>query len=115
RRARESAARTASGKLSAESAEDAEIAESCLFLASPVLLFDLLDFFLAQPEVVSDLVDQRLADRDDQIVFVVGLALERTLEEEDAVRQRVSIVPSSLRQRHALIETEQRVGRLDLH
>ena len=36
-------------------------------------LFDLLDLLLAHPEVVADLVNQRLADRDDEIFFVIAM------------------------------------------
>ena len=59
----------------------------------PVLLLDLFDLLLAQPEVVADLVDERLADRHDEVVFVLGVALVRTLEEQDAIGQRVAVVP----------------------
>src|SRR2546422_574226 len=84
-------------------------------LASPVVLFDLLDLFLAQTEVVADLVNQRLADADDEIVVVFCLALVGTLKDQHAIRQRVAVTRRALGQRRALIEPEQRVGRLDLH
>ena len=40
--------------------------------ASPrqYVVFDVLDFLFAQPEVVPDLVNQRLADRANQVVVV---------------------------------------------
>ena len=84
-------------------------------LPAPVLLLDLLDLFFAHAEVVADLVNQRLADRHDQIVLVLGFALVRALKEQDAVGQRIAVVPAAFGQRRALVQAEQRVGRLDLH
>src|SRR5216684_5938989 len=81
----------------------------------PVVFFDVLDFFLAQAEVVADLVNQRLADRDDELVVVFSLALVRPLEEHDLIRQHVPVVPAPLGERDALIEAEQCVWRLDVH
>ena len=63
----------------------------------PVSFLDLLDFLFAQPEVVADLVDERLADGDDEIVVVFGGSFERSLEEEDAIGQRVAVVPAAAR------------------
>src|SRR5262245_32930262 len=60
-------------------------------LASPVLLFDLLDFFLAEAEVVADLVNQRLADAADQVVFVLGFTFVRPLENEHAIGKDVAV------------------------
>src|SRR5262245_48414914 len=74
--------------------------------AIPVLLFDRLDFVLAQSEVVADLVNQRLADRDDKIFLVVRLAFERALKKQNAVRQRVPVVPAALGERRALIQAQ---------
>ena len=44
-------------------------------IAPPVSLLDVLDLLFGQPEVVPDLVDERLADRDDHVVFVVARCL----------------------------------------
>ena len=60
-RARGSAGRTASAP-----ADGLGRSVVVVVVAAPVLLFDLLDLFLAQAEVVADLVDERLADRDDR-------------------------------------------------
>ena len=76
-------------------------------------LFDLFDFFLGQPEVVADLVDQRLADRHDDVVFVLARVLDRALKQRDLVRQRVAVRPLPLGERRALVQAEQRVRRLD--
>ena len=46
---------------------------------------------------------------------VFRLALERPLKQQDAIGQRVAVVPPPLGQRRALVEAEQGVGRLDLH
>ena len=118
--ARESAARIASA------ADDARYCFGSAFLvvrlvivivvriAPPVALFDLLDLLFGEPEVVADLVDQRLADRDDDVVFVLARVFDRSLKERDLVGQHVAVRPLALGQRRALIEPEQRVGRLDL-
>src|SRR5215471_10199757 len=84
-------------------------------LAAPVLLLDLLDFFFAQAEVVADLVNQGLADADDEVVFVLGLAFVRALKDQHAVGKHVAVARRALGQRRPLIEPEERVGRLDLH
>ena len=52
---------------------------------------------------------------DDQVVLVLGFALVRALEEQDAVGQRVAVLPAALGQRRPLVQAEERVGRLDLH
>ncbi len=50
-------------------------------LSAPVALLDLHDLFFAQAEVVAQLVNQRLADRDDDLVLVaVGVFLDRAIE-----------------------------------
>src|SRR4029453_3283389 len=84
-------------------------------LAAPVLLFDLLDLVFAEAEVVADLVNQRLADAHDKILFVVCLAFVRTLKDQHAIGKHVAVARAALGQRCALIESEQRVRRLDLH
>src|SRR5262252_4191694 len=72
-----------------------------IVLAAPVAFFDLLDFLLREAEVVPDLVDQRLPDRDDEIVLVFARVFDRTLEERDLVGQAVAIGPLPLGQRRA--------------
>src|SRR5688572_2033856 len=84
-------------------------------LVAPVLLLDRLDFFLAEAEIVPDLVNQRLADDDANLVLVLAVFLDRALKERDAIGQRVAEPPGPLRQRGALVEPVQRIGRLDLH
>ena len=75
-----------------------------------------IDLLFAHPEVVAELVDQRFADRDDDLVFVaVAVLLDRALEQRDAVGQLVAVIPAPLGERRALVEAEQRVRRLDLH
>src|SRR6185369_8342956 len=74
-----------------------------------------LDLLFAQSEVVPDFVNQRLADRDNQILLAVGLALEGTLEEQDAIRERVSIIPATLGQGRSLVQPEKRPSGFDLH
>src|SRR5438046_2520785 len=69
---------------------------SVTVLRVPVAILDLLDLLFAHAEVVADLVDERLADRDHQVVLVLGLALVGSLKEQDAVGQRVAVVPSAL-------------------
>ena len=46
---------------------------------------------------MADLVDQRLADRRDEVVLVLGVALVRALKEQDAVGQRVAVAPARAR------------------
>src|SRR5687768_13258216 len=84
-------------------------------LATPVLLFDFLDFFLAEPKVVSDFVDQRLADDGANLVLVFAVFLDGTLEQRDAVGQGKGDIRRALGQWGSLIEPVERVGRLDLH
>src|SRR5471030_1812941 len=81
----------------------------------PILLLDLLNLVFAHAEVVADLVDERFADRCDEILLVLRVALVRALEDQHAIGQRVAVAPAALRQRRALIQAEQRVGRLDVH
>ena len=81
----------------------------------PVLVLDVLDFLFAHPEVVPDFVDERLADRHDEVVFIFGFALVRTLEDEDAVGQRVALRPLAFRERNARVEPEQRIVRTGVH
>src|SRR5262245_26304403 len=100
-RARESAGRTFCGRASSP--------------LVPVLFLDLFDFFFAQPEVVPDLVDEGFADGDHEVVLVFRGALERPLKEQNAVGQRVAVLPPSLGQRRSLVEAKERIRRLDLH
>src|SRR5262245_51671667 len=58
---------------------------SLLIVGMPVLVLDRFDFLFAQAEVVTNLMNQRFADRDDQVVFVLRLAFVRTLEKDDAI------------------------------
>ena len=46
---------------------------------------------------------------------IVGLAFERTLEEQNAVRERIAVVPSALGQWSALVQAEQRAVWFDFH
>ena len=62
---------------------------------------------------MADLVNQRLADRDDDVVLVVARVLDRALKERDLVGQRVAVRPLALGERRAFVEAEQRIGRLD--
>src|SRR5262245_59272265 len=82
-------------------------------IAVPVALLDFLDFFLRQAEVVADLVNEGLADRDDQVVLVRARVLNRPLEERDLVGEAVAIGPLALGDWRALVESQQRIGRLD--
>src|SRR6185312_2536117 len=81
----------------------------------PVLFFDFLDLLLAHAEVMADFVNERFADRDDEIVLVRRLPFVRSLEDQDPIRQAVAVVPAAFRQRRARIEAEQRAGRTDAH
>ena len=81
----------------------------------PILLLNLLDFLLAQTEVVPDLVDQRFADCHDEVVLVFRLPFERPLEEQDAIRKSVAVVPRAFGQRRPLVEPEEGVSGLDVH
>src|SRR5439155_10037307 len=81
----------------------------------PVLLFDFFDLFLAHPEVVADLVNECFADGHHEVVVIVRVALERSLEEQNAIRQAVAVIPAPFGQRRAGIEPEQRARRFDLH
>ena len=74
---------------------------------------DRFDLLFGQPEVVPDLVDQRLADRHDDIVFIFGSRPRSGVEERDLVGQRVAMRPLAFGERCAFVEAEQRVGRLD--
>src|SRR2546427_2161386 len=60
-------------------------------------------------------MNQRLADGDDQVVLAVRFTLEGALEEQDTVGQRVAVVPAAFGKRRALVQSEQRIGRLDVH
>src|SRR5262249_61049122 len=75
----------------------------------PVLLFDFLDLFLAHPEVMADLVNERFRNRCDKVFVVVGGAFVRSLEDQDAIRQRVAVAPVALMQRGACIQPERRL------
>src|SRR5690606_18102553 len=85
------------------------------FLPPPVALVDFFNLFLAQAEVVAQLVNQRLANTDNQVVFALAGVLDGALVESDAIGQRVSVGPAAFGERRALVQPEQRVGRLDLH
>ena len=84
-------------------------------LPAPIVLLDRFDFFFTQPEVVADLVNQRLPDGHHQVGLIVGLLLERALKEQNPVGEGVAVVPASFGERDALIQTEEGIGRLDLH
>ena len=60
-------------------------------------------------------MNQRFANRHDEIVLIVGLALVRSLKQQDAIRQGIAVVPAALGQRGALVEPEQGIRRLNLH
>src|SRR5262249_4817778 len=83
-------------------------------LLAPVSLFDLLDFLFAQSEVVSDLMDERFSYGANEVLVVPGLALMRALKEQDPVRQGIAVLPAAFGEWGSLIQTEQRVRRLDL-
>ena len=65
---------------------------------------------------MTDLVNQRFADDRADLVFIaVAVVLDRPLKDGDDVGQAVTVSGTALGQRRALVESEQRVGRLDLH
>ena len=81
RRLRGSAARIACALSSPPSASS-----NSLLAASSVL--DDVDLLFGHAEVVAELVDQRLADRDDDVVLVaVAVVLDRRLKQRDAIGQ----------------------------
>ena len=84
-------------------------------LRPPVALFDVFEFLFGQAEVVADLVDERFADRHDDVVLALAGVLDGALVQDDAIGQRVAVVPRALGERRALVQAEERVGRLDLH
>src|SRR4051812_20870428 len=84
-------------------------------VAPPIALLDLLDLLFAEPEVMADFMDQRLADRHHEVLLVVRGLLVGLLEQDDSIGQRVSVVPVPFGERRALVETEERVGRFDVH
>src|SRR5262245_9532161 len=86
-----------------------------ILLAAPVPLLDFLNLFFAQTEVVTHLMDQRLADDRAHVIVALAVFFDRLLKNGDAVREGVAVAPRALGQRCPLIETVQRVGRLDLH
>jgi hypothetical protein len=62
---------------------------------------------------VTQLVNQRLANRHHNVILIVACVLDGHLKKRDLVGQRVAVGPLPLGQRRALIETKQRVRRLD--
>src|SRR3990170_1818237 len=78
-----------------------------LRLAAPISFLNLHDLFFAHAEVVTELMNQRFADRDDNLAFVVvAIFFNRVLEQRDAVGQLVAIAPAAIVHRRALIETK---------
>src|SRR5688500_6684665 len=85
-------------------------------LAAPVALLDRHDFVFGHAEVMSKLVDQRFADRDDDLVLIVAaIVFDRMLEERDAIGQGIAVSPAALVQRRSLIQAEQRARVVDIH
>src|SRR6516162_3061856 len=73
-------------------------------IASPVALLDFFDLLFGETEIVPDFVDQRLANCDDDVVFVLARIFDRPLIQRDLVGQHVAVGPLPLGERRALIE-----------
>src|SRR5215213_3209437 len=65
-------------------------AGSVRFVAPPVLLLDVHDFFFAQAEVVTHFVNQRFADAYDDVVFISAVFENRQPEDRDFVGQHIA-------------------------
>ena len=65
---------------------------------------------------VTKLVDQRLADRDDDLVFViVAIVFDRILKQRDAVGQLIAVPPAALIERRSLVQAQQGFALVDVH
>ena len=67
----------------------------------PVPLLDLLDFLFAEPEVVADFVYEGLADGSANLVLGFVVFFDGTLEQRDAIGERIAVLPGAFRQRNS--------------
>ena len=74
----------------------------------PVPLLDLLDFLFAEPEVVADFVNEGLADGSANLVLGFVVCFDGTLEQRDAIGERIAVLPGAFRQRNSLVQTVER-------
>src|SRR5665213_868578 len=81
----------------------------------PIVFFNVHDLRLTHAEVVADLMNERLADLGDHSALAARFALDRPLKQQDAIGQRVAVIPTACRKRRALVEAEERAVRSDAH